>query len=140
MRRSLHAQWSSRVYNLLYRTLWGYHEVYIMKCTPGWTDELRQKIYRIDQGKYKIKSLVSTQLIYIIGALFKHNRFIPITIGSVFWYSSTLYKEKHDKLKTLEYDESRCCQLKQKFVNKPKNPKKDYQYGESIVQLNFLKD
>ena len=28
----------------------------IMKCTPGWTDERRQKIYRIDQGKYKIKS------------------------------------------------------------------------------------
>ena len=106
------------------------HYEEIINALPDADNERLQKINRFSEGKYKINNQLTTSIENILKACFKYNRFKPITIGSVATYASLLYKEKLERLPTLEYDQKFCTRLKEQYVKngaesvlKTKSPK-----------------
>ncbi|MGI6155835.1 MAG: DNA polymerase [Enterococcus lemanii] len=118
------------------------HYEEIINALPDADNERLQKINRFSEGKYKINNQLTTSIENILKACFKYNRFKPITIGSIATYASLLYKEKLERLPTLEYDQKFCTRLKEQYVKKAntkndKNKKKFMFEREHTIYADF---
>ncbi len=106
--------------NINVSTFFIQHYEDIVKTCKDWTLARMMKVDKVVDGVYRINNSKNTSLTLVIKALFKYNRFTPITIGDIVTYSSPIYKERLEKIIKLEYDEKRCCRLKVQQKTKSK--------------------
>ena len=84
----------------------------IIKQLPSKEILYLQKINRFQEGKYKIKNDLKTNIVKILNTLFETNHFVPITYGDINVYSTSLYKEKLQDFTSLDYNRKFCTRQK----------------------------
>ena len=105
----------------------------IIKKLPSKEISYLQKINRFQEGKYKIKSDIKTNIVKIFLTLFETNHFIPITYGDINVYSTSLYKEKLQDFTTLDYNKKFC--VRKKFYD-PKREEQKLKY-DYVLYADF---